>query len=55
MRSSKASPEVPVELEQTNRASALPRGDSVASMATSAGDYEPAFDDGVAAFDDEDL
>ena len=28
---------------------------STVSVATSAGDYEPALDDGVEAFDDEDL
>ena len=50
----KASPE---ELELDRLPSTLPlaRGDSVSSVATSAGDYEAAFDDGVAALDDEDL
>jgi hypothetical protein len=44
------------ELDRTaSTASTLARGDSVASVATSAGDYQPAFDDGVDPFDDGDL
>lgn len=44
-----------LELERLPQTSPLARGDSVSSVATSAGDYEAAFDDGVAALDDEDL
>jgi hypothetical protein len=49
-------PDVVPELDRTaSTASTLARGDSVASVATSAGDYQPAFDDGVDPFDDGDL
>lgn len=41
--------------DSTDSSSTLVRGDSIASVATSAGDYTPAYDDGVAAFEDQDL
>ena len=50
----KASPGQVVEVEPKDRAPPPPLVSAV-SVATSAGDYEPALDDGVEAFDDEDL
>jgi hypothetical protein len=46
---SKASPADTPELERADSRATLERGDSVASVATSVGDYEPVYDDGVAA------